>query len=131
MQLAAGVMLLIYVAVFAMLLPRELRFLRGTEQPYRRRFIFLDILLQVCILLVLVPCVVSPQLTPRLLLLILSGFSGLWLVVLALAYLRYVYTYRILVVANLEELKQAQTALEKRTRALEQSGDDHPAGDPS
>jgi hypothetical protein len=119
MQLAAGVMLLIYAAVALMLFPRELRFLRSAEAQYRIRFIVLDILLQVCILLVLVPCLITPQLSRQSLTLILCGFSGLWPVVLALAYLRYVYTYRILVVANIEQLKAAQAALEKRTQALE------------
>jgi hypothetical protein len=123
MQLAAGVMLLLYLAAVALLLPREMRFLRSAEPPYRQRFIFLDILLQACILLVLVPCLVSSRLNRMTLTLILSGFSGLWLVVLSLAYLRYVYTYRILVMANLEQLKQAQQALEDRTQRLEQHQD--------
>jgi hypothetical protein len=96
MQLAAGVMLVVYIAAVFILLPRELRFLRSTEPEYRGRFIFLDFLLQFCILLVLVPCILSPQLNRKSMMMILSGFTGLWLTVGAIAYLRYVYTLKVI-----------------------------------
>jgi hypothetical protein len=96
MQVSAWVLLGIYAALALLLLPRELRFLRDAEPSYRRRFAALDIALQLCVLLVLLPCGLVPKLTPKLMVVILSGFSGLWLVILAMSYLRYIYTYRML-----------------------------------
>jgi hypothetical protein len=116
MQLAAWVMLFIYACLVMLILPREIRFLREAEPPFRRRFLLLDVLLQVFILLILVPCAIVTRLSPELMTLVLIGFSGLWVVVAFLSYLRYVYTYRILMTATMDQLRRTEEALQKRAQ---------------
>ena len=123
MQISSWAMLVIYVALALLLLPRELKFLREAEPAFRSRFAALDIALQVCILLILIPCALVSKLTPKLLILIFSGFTGLWLVVAAMAYLRYVYTYKILARSTAQYNQQAAELLR---RGLQ--GQDDPSG---
>lgn len=96
MQLAALVLLALYALTAALLLPREAMFLRGVQQPYRRLFVAQDILMQVCILATLVPCVVLSRLGLAALYTVLLGFAGMWFTAIWAAVARYSYTYRIL-----------------------------------
>jgi hypothetical protein len=113
MQMSAWVMLGLYAALALLLMPRELRFLREAEGSYRLRFIVLDVLLQVCVLLVLVPCALVPRLTLPLLRLIFGGFTGLWVVIALMSYLRYVYTYRILAKSTVQYDERTQELIRR------------------
>lgn len=96
MQLAALVLLLLYLLTAALLLPREATFLRGVQLPHRRLFIAQDVLMQLCILATLLPCVIFSRLGLAALYTVLVGFAGMWFTAIWAAVSRYSYTYRIL-----------------------------------
>lgn len=96
MQLAASVLLVLYLASALALLPRELSFLKGVEQPQRRVFQLQDLLLQLSMLLTLIPCMLTPRLPLAAMYTVLAGFIALWGIALWSAASRYSYTYRIL-----------------------------------
>lgn len=96
MQLAALVLLALYGLTAALLSPREATFLRGVQLPHRRLFIVQDVLMQVCILATLLPCVLLSRLGLGALYTVLLGFAGMWFTAIWAAVSRYSYTYRIL-----------------------------------
>lgn len=96
MQLAASILLAVYLATALVLLPRELAFLRGVEQPQRKRFLLQDGLLQLSILVTLIPCMCTPRLQLPAMYTVLCGFVALWAIALWAAVSRYSYTYRVL-----------------------------------
>jgi len=113
-RLAALIMLALYAAVALMLVPRELTFLRGVEQPaYRRRFIWQDILIQVGILAVLLPSAILPTATIGGLVIIVAGFTLLWIAAIWAAFSRYSYTYRILLKLRDEDRHRLQEFVEQ------------------
>ena len=59
MRVAAGIMLAFYVGVAAVFSFRELRFLASVEAKQRRIFALQDILVQLAILGVLLPCTLA------------------------------------------------------------------------
>ena len=96
MQLSAVILLGLYLLLAIVIAPRELKFLREAEPSYRLKFVLLDIALQVCILLILVPCASVAKLTLPLFITIFAGFTGLLIVVLTMGYLRHIYAFKIL-----------------------------------
>lgn len=96
MQLAALLIIVLFAAASAVLMPRELVFLRGVDQPYRRLFIMQDVLLHFSILLTMLPCVVSSKLGAASFTLVLVGFLLMWATAIWAAASRYGYTYHVL-----------------------------------
>jgi hypothetical protein len=96
MQLAALALLMLYLAAAGMLLPREIAFLREVEPLPRVQFIVIDVLLQIGILTVLLPCATQPQLSLTAVVVVLSGFALLWVVAIWMVFARRRYVYRLL-----------------------------------
>jgi hypothetical protein len=109
-RVAAGVMLALYIGIAAVLSLRELRFLASVEPAGQRRlFAVLDVLIQLAILGVLLPCVLAPERTYKLFVVIMAGFALLWISALWAVISRSMYTYRLVLGARndrreLEEL---------------------------
>lgn len=112
-RLAASLLLLAYVVAAVILLPRELNFLRSVAKPYRTKFLTLDILLQVSILLVLLPPMLAPLDDLNSWLVVGVGFFGLWVAVAWIAISRYVYTYRYLIQHH-DQVKGKITKLQRQ-----------------
>lgn len=95
-RLAALVFVSIYILVALALLRREVTFLRSLQPRERARFIVQDVLLQLSVLAILLPPVLSPK--PRLWVfyLIFGAFAVLWVTVVWVAVSRYSYTWRLL-----------------------------------
>jgi len=95
-RLAALAFLSVYLILGLVLLRREGQFLRSLKPGERWRYIVQDVLLQLCVLAILLPTVLSP--TPQLwaFYLIFGAFLVLWAVVIWVAASRYSYTWRLL-----------------------------------
>jgi hypothetical protein len=111
MSIAALLLLLVYLALVAILTPREINFLRGVPQPQRGVFIAQDVLLQVCILLVLVPAIMFPRFTTQqgaylALVLIIAGFTLLWITLVWMLVARQRYVHQLLRDATRESREQ-------------------------
>jgi hypothetical protein len=111
MRVAAGIMLAFYVGVAAVISFRELRFLASVEPRQRRLFALQDVLVQLAILGVLVPCVVAPAASRPWFVTVFSSFALLWVAALWAGIARSMYTYRLMLGARadrseLEELIQ-------------------------
>jgi len=104
-QLAALIMLVAYTATALVILPREINFLRSVEQPEKGRFITLDVLIQVFMLLVLLPPAFSALNSLAGFVILGVGFVGLWVVVIWTAVARYRYVHRFLA-SQQDKLKQ-------------------------
>jgi hypothetical protein len=113
MQMAALVLLGVYFATAAVLLPRELAFLRGVDPPARRLFIVQDVLCQVSMLLVLLPCALYAKLTRELLAVVVAGFGGGWAAALWTAISRYAYTYHVLLGPRKEQQQRLREIFDK------------------
>ena len=96
MRVAAGILLAFYVGVAAAISFRELRFLGSVEPGQRRIFAAQDILLQLAILGVLLPCAIAPGPSKPLFVLIMSAFTLLWIAALWAGAARSLYTYRLM-----------------------------------
>jgi hypothetical protein len=114
-QLAASALLLAYLVLVAVLLPRELRFIAGVEGYWKRLFIFQDALITLCILLTLLPVMAVPQLQLAGFITLLTGFIGMWASALWAGVSRYVYTYRVLL-GTQRDLWQSQLMQSNRTK---------------
>lgn len=112
-RLAALLLLVLYAAVAVVLLFREITFLRKVDPPTRRLFVAQDILIQVCVLLVLLPCAVMPQLPLTGLFIVTAGFALLWLVVIWTAFARYAYVARLLKHARKESEQKLKELVER------------------
>src|SRR5687767_4928504 len=102
MRVAAGVLLAAYLGVAAALSFREIRFLASIEPRARRLFAVQDILLQLGILGVLLPCAFSSGPSRPLFIAIMSAFTLLWLAALWAGISRSMYTYRLMLGARAE-----------------------------
>jgi hypothetical protein len=103
MRVAAGVMLALYVGIAAVLSARELRFLAGVEPRQRRTFIVQDLLVQLAILGVLVPCTLAPGPSRAWMILVTSAFFLLWVAALWAVVSRSMYTYKLMLNARGEQ----------------------------
>lgn len=117
-QLAASILLVLYLATAVILFPRELNFLKQADAPARGKFIILDALVQLCILAVLLPNVLSSKLSLELLILVVSAFTLLWVVAGVNIWQRYIYTYRMLS-KTIEEQKTELLGLENQLKGEE------------
>ncbi len=113
MQLAASILLAVYLATGLLLLPREMAFLRGVEQPRRKLFLVQDLLLQLSILLTLIPCMCTQRLQLPAMYTVLAGFIALWAIALWAAISRYSYTYRVLLGQRAELSERLQDIFAK------------------
>jgi hypothetical protein len=95
-RVAAGVMLALFVGIAAVLSLREVRFLAGVEPRQRRLFIFHDVIVQLAIIGVLLPCAVFPYPTKRILIGVMASFTLLWISALWAVVSRSMYTYRLM-----------------------------------
>jgi hypothetical protein len=95
-------MLAAYLGVTAVLSLRELRFLASIEPGARRLFAIQDILLQIAILGVLVPCALASGPSKPLFVLIMAAFTLLWIAALWAGISRSMYTYRLMLGARAE-----------------------------
>jgi hypothetical protein len=102
MRIAAGVMLALYAGIAAVLSGRELRFLAGVEPRQRRIFFTQDVLVQLAILGVLLPCTLAPGPSKPLFVVIMSAFALLWVSALWAVIARSMYTYRLMLGARAE-----------------------------
>jgi hypothetical protein len=123
MQLAAAALLMLYLAAVAILLPREIAFLREVEPATRAHFIIIDVLLQVGILTVLLPCATRPRLSLATVVVVLSGFALLWVVAIWMMFARRLYVYRLLKAARDENEQRIKDAAAKAKQAKEDTGD--------
>jgi hypothetical protein len=128
MQLSAWLLLAVYTALALALLPRELRFLRDVEPRTRRKFLVLDVLLQICVLLILLPCGLVAKLTYPLFVLIFAGFTGLWIVIIIMSYQRYIYTYRMLAAVSQQHTQQTAELLRRGLEKHQHGNSQPPAG---
>lgn len=103
MRVAAGVMLALYVGLAAVLSARELRFLASVEPRQRRIFVLQDILVQLAILGVLVPCALAAAPSRAWMILVTSAFFLLWVAALWAVVSRSMYTYRLMLNARGEQ----------------------------
>jgi hypothetical protein len=106
LHLAAGLLLVLYLAALAVLTPRELAFLRGVNAQVRGRFILQDLLIQASVLSVLLPSAFLPSLGLSAFIAIGAGFGGLWLFTIWAGFSRYAYAFRLLVAAQKEAAEQ-------------------------
>lgn len=128
MSIAALLLLLVYVALVAILTPRELSFLSGVPQPPRGTFIAQDVLLQVCILLVLVPAVLFPRFASQqaayiALIVIIVGFTLLWITVIWMVVARQRYIHQILRDATQESREQLAKLSSQLIENQEENGE--------
>ena len=123
MQLAAAALLMLYLAAFLILLPREIAFLREVDTASRVHFIIIDVLLQVGILAVLMPCASRPQLSLTDVVVVLSGFALLWVVAIWMMFARRRYVYRLLKAAREESERRLKEVDAKAQQAKEDEGD--------
>jgi hypothetical protein len=107
MRVAAGVLLAAYIGVAAAMSYRELRFLSSIEPRQRRLFALQDILVQLGILGVLLPCAFAPGPSKPLFILIMAGFTLLWAAALWAGVSRSMYTYRLMLGARAERQELA------------------------
>ena len=118
----AMTLLVIYICVFLILLPRELQFPRDVKPPATRRiFIFQDISIQICIpgmaIHAILPKGVSLRKFTLLGLLLMLSFTSLWISVIWAGWSRYMYTCRILNEGSrrsAEELRRIQELLKSK-----------------
>jgi phosphatidylglycerophosphate synthase len=96
-RLGAGILLALYVGLAAVFAGRELRFLAGVEKAERRLFAVQDILIQLALLGVLLPCVLAAAPNRQVIVVILVAFTLLWIVALWTVISRYMYTYRLMI----------------------------------
>lgn len=96
MQQVALLLLVFYLASAAILLPREAAFLRAVEQPRRTSFVVQDVLLQLSILAVLVPCASAAELDLARVTIVLAGFTLLWIVAIWMVWARQSYVQHLL-----------------------------------
>jgi hypothetical protein len=128
MSIAALLMLLVYVAVAAILTPRELTFLSSVAQPQRGFFIAQDVILQVCILLVLVPAVLYPRFVSQpaayiALIVIIVGFTLLWITIVWMVVGRQRYIHQILREATRESREQLARLSSQLNKEQEENGE--------
>ena len=113
-RLGASLLLLAYAVVVMAVLPREIGFIRSVDEAFwRRSFIVQDVIIQLGVLLVLVPCVLFPERLSRELwpyTVIISGVALLWGGWLWAALSRYSYTYRLLT-RSTQDFEQRQREL--------------------
>jgi phosphatidylglycerophosphate synthase len=95
-RVGAGVLLALYAGLAAVFSARELRFLAGVEPRQRRWFVLQDILIQVAILGVLLPCALAPERSLPVFYIIMAGFTLLWIAALWTVISRSMYTYRLM-----------------------------------
>jgi len=112
MRVAAGIMLAFYVGVAAVFSFRELRFLASVEAKQRRIFALQDILVQLAILGVLLPCTLASHPSKPLFVAIMSAFTLLWIAALWSGIARSMYTYRLMLGARAER-KEFEELLRK------------------
>lgn len=123
MQQVALVLLVLYFAAAAVLLPRELVFLREVELPRRNWFLVQDLMLQLSILAVLVPSASAPQLDLTRMVIVLAGFTMLWIVAIWMSLARQSYVHHLLREARRESEQQLQRVRQK----LEDEREDGPS----
>ena len=123
MQQVALVLLVLYLAAAVVLLPRELVFLREVAQPRRSWFIVQDALLQLSILAVLVPSASAPRLDLTRMVIVLAGFTLLWIVAIWMSLARQTYVHHLLREARRESEQQLQRVKQK----LEDEREDGPS----
>lgn len=112
-RLAASLLLLAYVVAAVILLPREISFLKSVARPFRIKFITLDVLLQVSILLVLLPPTLTLMDNINAWRIFWVGFGTLWIAVVWLAFSRYIYTVRFLIKQH-DHVKGEITKLQRK-----------------
>ena len=127
-RLAALSFLAVYVVLALLLLRREGQFLRSLKPGERWRYVMQDVLLQLCVLAILLPPVLSPE--PRLwaFYLIFGAFLALWAIVIWVAASRYSYTWRLLSQARYrgpDSLEGRKADLSKSVRREEKPRDEH------
>ncbi|MCH7472037.1 hypothetical protein IIA79_03690 [bacterium] len=127
-KIAALVALVVYFAVVLVFYGREVRFLASVKAPRRRAFIVQNILIQLCILAVLLPCAAAPQPTPTLLKIVMTGFVSLWVVTIWMSVSRYMYTYHVLL-STREEMTKIKQKLEEIKLGIEQEEPEDEARD--
>ncbi len=113
-RIAASVLLAVYLATAAILLPREMNFLASVSQPQRGKFIAMDVVIQLCVLAVLLPSIILERLTLASLYTIVAGFTVLWIVAAINVRSRYIYTNKILKDSMLETRKQLERLVEEK-----------------
>jgi hypothetical protein len=113
-RIAASVLLAAYLATAAILLPREMSFLAGVPQPQRGKFIAMDVVIQLCVLAVLLPSIVLERLNLVALIVVVAGFTVLWIVAAINARSRYIYTNKILKDSMQETRKQLERLVEEK-----------------
>jgi len=123
MQQVALVLLVLYLAAAVVLLPRELAFLREVAQPRRTWFLVQDLLLQLSILAVLVPSASAAELDLRRMVVVLAGFTLLWIVAIWMSLARQSYVHHLLREARRESEQQLQRIKEQ----LEDEREDGPS----
>lgn len=121
-RIAASVLLAAYLATAAVLLPRELNFLKSVDPARRKRFIIMDLLIQLSVLAVLLPNILLPKLNLTALFIVVAGFSLLWIVAAINARSRYIYTNKILKESMQESRKHLEQLVEQKRR--EAAGDE-------
>lgn len=119
MQPAAMLLLVLYLAAVLILLPRELAFLRDVKSIQRLWFIVQDVLLQVSILLVLVPCAISKQLDIGKITVVATGFVVLWVVAIWMITARQRYVHQMLKAMRDESERQIKE-LHRSTKLKEE-----------
>jgi hypothetical protein len=120
MRVAAGVLLALWVGLSAVLSFRELRFLASVEPPQRRLFGFLDILVQLAILGVLLPCALMGGPTRGWIIMVTTSFILLWIAAIWAGIARSMYTYRLMLGARSERKEFAEVL---RQYAAKDAGD--------
>jgi hypothetical protein len=95
-RLGAGLLLLLWLAVAAVLSARELRFLAGLDSRARRVSIIQHVLMQLAVLLILLPCMIASAPSLTLFYCVGAGFAMLWAAGSWSVMTRYAYTSRLL-----------------------------------
>lgn len=125
MQPVALIFLVLYLAAVAILTPRELVFLREAPPPRRSWFIVQDVLLQISIMAVLVPCASTAELTLTRIVIVVGGFTVLWIVTVWMVVARQQYVHHLLREARREGERQLRSLSEQ----LKDEQEDVPSGD--
>lgn len=95
-RLGATMLLAMYIVLAVIFSQRELGFLAQLKPGEKRLFVTLDLLIQLSVLAILLPCILAPGASLPTLVTVMVGFGLLWIVVIWNGMARSMYTYRLM-----------------------------------